>query len=42
MLGPALGETVQTAHRGFTTDEPAELIVFYAGQPGLPLAVDQE
>jgi hypothetical protein len=38
----ALAETVKTTHRGFTTDEPVELIVFYAGGPGLPLTINQE
>jgi quercetin dioxygenase-like cupin family protein len=40
--GQALCETVGTIHRGFTTDQPAELIVFYAGQTGLPITVDKE
>jgi quercetin dioxygenase-like cupin family protein len=40
--GQALAETVETTHRGFTTDEPVELIVFYAGQSGLPLTINQE
>jgi quercetin dioxygenase-like cupin family protein len=40
--GQALCETVGTIHRGFTTDQPAELIVFYAGQAGLPITVDKE
>ena len=40
--GQAVAETVQTTHRGFTTDEPVELIVFYAGQVGLPLTIDDE
>jgi quercetin dioxygenase-like cupin family protein len=40
--GEALAETVQTTHRGFTTDEPAELIVFYAGQVGLPLSINED
>ena len=40
--GQAVAETVQTTHRGFTTDEPVELIVFYAGQVGLPLTVNEE
>jgi hypothetical protein len=30
------------AQLGFTTDEPVELIVFYAGQSGLPLTINQE
>jgi hypothetical protein len=33
---------VQTTHRGFTTDETVELIVFYAGQVGLPLSINEE
>lgn len=40
--GQALTETVDTIHRGFTTDQPAELIVFYAGQAGVPITVDKE
>ena len=40
--GQAVAETVQTTHRGFTTDEPVELIVFYAGQVGLPLTIVKE
>jgi quercetin dioxygenase-like cupin family protein len=40
--GQALCETVGTIHRGFTTDQPAELIVFYAGQAGLPITVNKE
>jgi quercetin dioxygenase-like cupin family protein len=40
--GQALAETVEATHRGFTTDEPVELIVFYAGQSGLPLTINQE
>jgi quercetin dioxygenase-like cupin family protein len=38
--GEALAETVQITHRGFTTNEPVELIVFYAGQVGLPLTIN--
>src|SRR6516164_4899779 len=38
--GQAVAETVQTTHRGFTTDEPVELVVFYAGQVGLPITVN--
>ena len=34
-----LAETVQTTHRGFTTNEPVELVVFYAGQAGLPITI---
>jgi quercetin dioxygenase-like cupin family protein len=40
--GEALAETVQTTHRGFTTNEPVELIVFYAGQVGLPLTINEK
>jgi quercetin dioxygenase-like cupin family protein len=40
--GQAVAETVQTTHRGFTTEEPVELIVFYAGQVGLPLTINEE
>ena len=37
--GQALAESVNTVHRGFTTDHPVELVVFYAGTPGLPLSI---
>lgn len=37
--GEALAETVQTTHRGFTTDEAVELIVFYAGRVDMPVSV---
>jgi quercetin dioxygenase-like cupin family protein len=37
--GQALAETIQTVHRGYTQNEPVELIVFYAGRPGLPLSI---
>jgi len=40
--GQTVAETVQTTHRGFTTDEPVELVVFYAGQVGLPITVNEE
>ena len=36
--GQAFNETVGSVHRGVTSDEPAVLIVFYAGEPGLPLS----
>ncbi len=39
--GQALAETVETTHRGYTTDEPVELIVFYAGESGLPITINQ-
>jgi quercetin dioxygenase-like cupin family protein len=37
--GEALAETIQTTHRGFTTDEAVELIVFYAGRVDMPVSV---
>ena len=40
--GQALAETVQTTHRGFTTNEPVELVVFYAGQVGLPITINEK
>ena len=40
--GDALAETLQTTHRGFTTNEPVQLIVFYAGRVGLPLSIVEE
>ena len=40
--GEALAETVQTTHRGFTTNEPVELIVFYAGRVDLPVSINVE
>jgi quercetin dioxygenase-like cupin family protein len=40
--GDVLPETVGTVHRGFTTDSPVELIVFYAGQDGTPITVQQD
>jgi quercetin dioxygenase-like cupin family protein len=40
--GQAVAETVELTHRGFTTDEPVELIVFYAGQVGVPLTINDE
>ena len=40
--GQTVAETVQTTHRGFTTDEPVELVVFYAGQVGVPITINEE
>jgi quercetin dioxygenase-like cupin family protein len=40
--GQALAETVQTTHRGFTTNEPVELVVFYAGAVGVPITINEE
>jgi quercetin dioxygenase-like cupin family protein len=37
--GQALAECVNTIHRGYTTDQPAVLVVFYAGAPGIPLSI---
>lgn len=37
--GEAFNESVNTAHRGFTTDEKANVIIFYAGTEGLDLSV---
>jgi quercetin dioxygenase-like cupin family protein len=37
--GEALAETVETTHRGFTTEEPVELIAFYAGKVDMPVTV---
>jgi quercetin dioxygenase-like cupin family protein len=36
--GDTLPETVGTVHRGLSGDQPVELLVFYAGAKGLPLA----
>lgn len=36
--GEALAEMVNISHRGVTGDEPVELVVFYAGSEGIPLA----
>ncbi|HAI07475.1 quercetin dioxygenase-like cupin family protein [Pantoea sp. AN62] len=35
--GEALNETVNSAHRGFTLDQPAELVITYAGVKGQQL-----
>jgi quercetin dioxygenase-like cupin family protein len=37
VAGQAVSETVDTLHRGLTGNEAVELIVFYAGSPGVPL-----
>lgn len=39
--GQAVPEIVGVAHRGVTGERPVELIVFYAGAPGLPLSARQ-
>lgn len=37
--GEALNETTDSAHRGYTLDDAAELVIFYAGVEGQPLSV---
>jgi len=37
--GDVLPEMVNKVHRGYTTDQPVDLIAFYAGVPGMPTAV---
>ena len=36
--GDSLAELVGIAHRGYTTEQPVELLVFYANTQGLPLS----
>ncbi|MGF6098628.1 cupin domain-containing protein [Pseudomonas sp. 18175] len=36
--GQTLAEMVGTVHRGTTGDAPVELLVFYAGEPGMALS----
>ncbi|ERH57231.1 cupin domain-containing protein [Pseudomonas simiae] len=36
--GQTLAEMVGTEHRGITGNIPVELLVFYAGTPGMPLS----
>jgi hypothetical protein len=36
--GEVIPETVGILHRGIVGDQPAELIVFYAGVRGMPLS----
>jgi quercetin dioxygenase-like cupin family protein len=36
--GQTISETVATAHRGVTGEQPVKLLVFYAGATGLPLS----
>jgi hypothetical protein len=38
IAGQALTETVDSIHRGISGADPAVLIVFYAGTPGLALS----
>lgn len=35
--GEVLPEVVDIIHRGKTGDQPTELVIFYAGSPGIPL-----
>lgn len=37
--GEALNETTDSAHRGYTLDDAAELVIFYAGVEGQPMSV---
>jgi quercetin dioxygenase-like cupin family protein len=37
--GQAVGEAVDDVHRGETGDEPAVLLITYAGTPGVPTSV---
>ncbi|MFJ5159988.1 cupin domain-containing protein [Pantoea sp. NPDC088449] len=36
--GDALNETINSAHRGYTTDDATELVIFYAGVEGQALS----
>jgi hypothetical protein len=36
-----IAETVGVWHRGVTGDQAADLLVFYAGAPGVPLSEAQ-
>lgn len=42
VAGQGLTETVDSIHRGITGAEPAVLIVFYPGTPGLPVSDTKE
>ncbi|HCX00338.1 MAG TPA: cupin [Pantoea sp.] len=37
--GQALNETIDSAHRGYTSEEPTELLIFYAGVEGQELSL---
>jgi quercetin dioxygenase-like cupin family protein len=37
--GQAVGESVDDVHRGYASDEPAVLLITYAGTPGVPTSV---
>lgn len=36
-----MAEVVNSTHRGYTGEQAAELVVFYAGAAGLPLVIKQ-
>lgn len=36
--GEAINETINSAHRGYTSEQAAELVIFYAGVEGQPLS----
>lgn len=38
--GEVLPEMSNIVHRGISGDHPTELIVFYAGTPGMPIAIE--
>ncbi|MEI2264542.1 cupin domain-containing protein [Erwinia sp. CGal63] len=38
IAGEALNESTGDIHRGYTTDQAAELVIFYAGVEGMPLS----
>lgn len=40
--GEAMAEVVNSPHRGYTGEQAAELVVFYAGAEGLPLVIKQD
>ncbi|WP_078396930.1 cupin domain-containing protein [Elizabethkingia anophelis] len=42
MKGEALAEIVDTYHRGYTGKKGAVLIVFYAGEKGVPLSISKK
>jgi len=37
--GEAFNESIDIAHRGFTTDQSTDVIIFYAGAKGMTLSV---
>lgn len=40
--GEAFAESVDDVHRGYTDDEPVEIVCTYAGVEGLPLSVHED